>query len=528
MSTWQDRGKQSFLMTIYTLIAKLCSRLLEFFGGSDIVSVRIIEDREMQRPKGFGYVEFGNVEALKKALTLDGQSFQGRVIRIKVADPPRGGDGRGDSNRDLSDWTRKGPLPDIPGRSGRQQSDFGDRRSRDPAAEPRPAREYTWERRGPLSPLAQPEPASRSREGSRARPGPEGLGERGESHRGNRHAAGAWGEGRQEGSRPPRRENPERIVSAADRDLQWRERMRPDAPGKSSPPSRDGSEAPPSPSVPTAAPVPAVRPRLNLAKRTVSEAVEASTPSAGPGEAKASPFGAARPIDTAAKEKEIEEKRLQAIKDKREAEEKAKEEQRLAKQEAAAKAEAEAEKAAKEQAAAKKLAEEKAKAEQQAAAKAAEPEQQVTNSGPQKPNGALAAEAKVAQRGRDGYEAREPREPKDQVSNYKSRAAEAGNWRSASNEQRLGRGPSGGGRGGRGGGGGGRGSRFDNRGPRSNGSPAHHHHHHHQQQAGQQHSQQAAGQTGGGEAASKQANAPDEEGWTTVPNKKGRQNRALA
>jgi hypothetical protein len=59
----------------------------DFFTGCDVVSVRIIEDREMQRPKGFGYVEFGNLEGLKKALTLDGQSFEGRMIRIKVADP---------------------------------------------------------------------------------------------------------------------------------------------------------------------------------------------------------------------------------------------------------------------------------------------------------------------------------------------------------------------------------------------------------------------------------------------------------
>ena len=58
-----------------------------FFEGCDVVSVRIIEDREMMRPKGFGYVEFGNVEGLKKALTLDGESFEGRMIKIKVADP---------------------------------------------------------------------------------------------------------------------------------------------------------------------------------------------------------------------------------------------------------------------------------------------------------------------------------------------------------------------------------------------------------------------------------------------------------
>lgn len=58
-----------------------------FFEGCDVVSVRIIEDRELQRPKGFGYVEFGNLDGLKKALTLDGESFEGRMIKIKVADP---------------------------------------------------------------------------------------------------------------------------------------------------------------------------------------------------------------------------------------------------------------------------------------------------------------------------------------------------------------------------------------------------------------------------------------------------------
>lgn len=59
----------------------------EFFEGCDVVSVRIIEDRELMRPKGFGYVEFANVDGLKKALELDGESFQGRMIRIKIADP---------------------------------------------------------------------------------------------------------------------------------------------------------------------------------------------------------------------------------------------------------------------------------------------------------------------------------------------------------------------------------------------------------------------------------------------------------
>jgi translation initiation factor 4B len=105
--------------------------------------------------------------------------------------------------------------------------------------------------------------------------------------------------------------------------------MRPDLPAAKSPvPSRDGSEAPSSPAIAAAAP--ASRPKLNLAKRTVSEAPEVLSPASVTGDVKASPFGAARPIDTAAKEKEIEEKRLAAIKEKKDAEEKVKEERKEA------------------------------------------------------------------------------------------------------------------------------------------------------------------------------------------------------
>lgn len=40
-----------------------------------------------RKPKGFGYVEFGTLDGLKKALELNGTQFQGRNIRISVADP---------------------------------------------------------------------------------------------------------------------------------------------------------------------------------------------------------------------------------------------------------------------------------------------------------------------------------------------------------------------------------------------------------------------------------------------------------
>lgn len=113
--------------------------------------------------------------------------------------------------------------------------------------------------------------------------------------------------------------------------------MKPDAPTGPPTPTVSASRSPalsnrqlstpPSPA-PTPA-VPASRPKLNLAKRTVSEAQPdaAPTPTA---DSKVSPFGAAKPIDTATREKEVEEKRQEALREKKEAEEKAREEKRIA------------------------------------------------------------------------------------------------------------------------------------------------------------------------------------------------------
>jgi translation initiation factor 4B len=59
----------------------------DFFAGCDVTSIRIVEDKLDRKPKGFGYVEFGTLDGLKKALELNGEQFQGRGIRISVADP---------------------------------------------------------------------------------------------------------------------------------------------------------------------------------------------------------------------------------------------------------------------------------------------------------------------------------------------------------------------------------------------------------------------------------------------------------
>jgi len=197
-------------------------------------------------------------------------------------------------------------MPEAGGmeRGGSRRGFFeGDNKTRDMSS---------WERKGPLSPVPGAGPPVR--DGGRLREG---------GPTGERRRSPAWGEGRSDaGSRPPRREfeqrpaPPERAPTAAEQNNQWRASMRPDAPPVTTP--EVSSPSSPQPQAPKE------RPKLNLTKRTVSTA-EPGEASSSATDSKASPFGAARPVDTAAKEREADEKRQMAIKQRREAEEKAKE-----------------------------------------------------------------------------------------------------------------------------------------------------------------------------------------------------------
>jgi translation initiation factor 4B len=57
------------------------------FADCQVTSVRIVEDKVDRKPKGFGYAEFATLDGLKKALELNGTPFQGRNIRVSVAEP---------------------------------------------------------------------------------------------------------------------------------------------------------------------------------------------------------------------------------------------------------------------------------------------------------------------------------------------------------------------------------------------------------------------------------------------------------
>ncbi|TGZ80531.1 RNA-binding domain-containing protein [Ascodesmis nigricans] len=294
----------------------------DFFVGCEVSNVRLVRDREQDRPKGFGYVEFATKDGLLKALDMNGGQLAGRNVRVNVAEPPK----EREDARFQSEWRRGGPLPDLPTNnrrgSGYERSDShrsdreeGGRRYMDREGESRVRDMGSWERKGPLSPLPPTSPTSE-------RPGRTFGGDR--EFRRRSPAPDA------EGTRGGFRERPqvERQPSAAETADQWR---------RSTPPQR---------STPTSPTVAHTRPKLELKKRSEVPVDSATTAAPISGE-KPNPFGAARPIDTLKREKEVEEKRAALAAERKAAEEKAREEKRLAaEKKAAEEAEAKATEAA--------------------------------------------------------------------------------------------------------------------------------------------------------------------------------------
>lgn len=168
-----------------------------------------------------------------------------------------------------------------------------------------------WERTGPLSPSTP----TGSEHGARPRSGDRG--ERGEPREFRRRspAPGADGAPKKE-----YRERPtiDRQPTAPERDNEWRKGARPDPP-----PVQRVATAPSSPVAQT------TRPRLELKKRSEHPVEPALVSATSDSSTKPNPFGAARPIDTFQREKEVEEKRLTAIAAKKAKEDKAKEDKKV-------------------------------------------------------------------------------------------------------------------------------------------------------------------------------------------------------
>lgn len=59
-----------------------------FAQYGEVVSARVVTDRESGRPRGFGFVEMASQEAGQKAIeALNGQEFMGRQLNVNEAKP---------------------------------------------------------------------------------------------------------------------------------------------------------------------------------------------------------------------------------------------------------------------------------------------------------------------------------------------------------------------------------------------------------------------------------------------------------
>ena len=59
-----------------------------FEAHGEVTSVKLIEDRETGRPRGFGFVEMSDDSAALSAIeSLDGKDFDGRNIKVNEAKP---------------------------------------------------------------------------------------------------------------------------------------------------------------------------------------------------------------------------------------------------------------------------------------------------------------------------------------------------------------------------------------------------------------------------------------------------------
>jgi RNA recognition motif-containing protein len=67
-----------------------------FAAHGTVESVSLPNDRETGRPRGFGFVEMSQSDSARAIQSVNGQSLDGRALRVNEAqDKPRGGGGGG-------------------------------------------------------------------------------------------------------------------------------------------------------------------------------------------------------------------------------------------------------------------------------------------------------------------------------------------------------------------------------------------------------------------------------------------------
>merc|ERR1719418_541304 len=306
----------------------------KFFEKQNVTNIRLLRDGDPEngRLKGFGYADFGDRQSLVDALAMNDNFLKNRKIKIDISTnssgPDRGGqrggfgdrmgnnrmdnnrprDGDDGEDRTGGDWRSGGGLPPMrdDGRGGGRddRGGYGGDRDRDGGDRQRDNRGYGfgggrddrggggYDRGGDRGGDSRPFDRSEMRGGyDRDRRDERGGGGYDRDRRDDRGGGGydrdrrgGYGGDRRDGGGYDRggdRGGYDR-PSGGDRYERWSEDRR-------SPNRDDGGP-------------PRERPRLQLAKRT-APAEGAAPASSGP-----SPFGAAKPVNTAAKEREIEEK----------------------------------------------------------------------------------------------------------------------------------------------------------------------------------------------------------------------------
>ncbi|XP_038870546.1 eukaryotic translation initiation factor 4B-like isoform X3 [Salvelinus namaycush] len=278
----------------------------DFFRGLAISAVRLPrEPSNPERQKGFGYAEFDDVDSLLRALTLNEENLGNRRIRVDIADQSNDKEGR--DNGQMGGRDRMGPMGDM---AGPDKTDSDDWRAR-PAAD------------ADDGPPKREESAfgSRDRYGDRdglRRDNDRGFGgdrDRGFGGRDRYDDRGAFG------SRRDRDDGGRRAFGSGyrrDDDYQSggggggsrygaRDRYGGDREGRYERQDEGREER--------GEGGPTERPKLVLKPRGMAEEQQASSggappaaPAAARSSGRASIFGAAKPVDTAAKEREVEEK----------------------------------------------------------------------------------------------------------------------------------------------------------------------------------------------------------------------------
>ncbi|KAM6039108.1 eukaryotic translation initiation factor 4B isoform 2-T2 [Chlamydotis macqueenii] len=263
----------------------------DFFRGLNISAVRLPrEPTNPERLKGFGYAEFEDIDSLFQALSLNEESLGNRRIRVDVADQAQDKDrddrcfGRDrdrfrDSERFESDWRARpattDSFDDYPPRRG--DDSFGDR-YRD--------RYDDRYRDGPRRDMDRGF-GGRDRYDDRSRDYDRGY----DSRIGSGRRAFGSGYRRDDDYRGCGDRYEDRYDRRDDRMDRWNSR---DDYSRSDFRSEDRG--------------PTQRPKLNLKPRSAPKEEETSVAPAPQSSRAASIFGGAKPVDTAAREREVEER----------------------------------------------------------------------------------------------------------------------------------------------------------------------------------------------------------------------------